>query len=373
MVTIVDADGHIVEPHVVWDQYTEPEYRDRVIQVRRNNEGIDEFWINGERRRGVGGSVAAAMIPGGFLDPERARTATWDEILPGSWDPHERIKVMDAERIDRAVLYPSLWLIYGDFTDSRVAVAACRAYNNWLGDFCKVNPRRLFGVAPMPIVDVDEAVKEMRRVARDLNFKAAMIRPNPFNGRRLNDPAYEPFWRAAQELDLAVAVHSSFGTRMPTLGADRYLQDVFSFHMVCHPFEQQAACMDLICGGVLEKFPRLRVGFLECGVGWAGYWLDRMDSHYEKMGSMVPWLKKRPTEYFMEQCYLSLDPDERTLGAMCALGLDRNILWGSDYPHFDCTYPGVVAQVEGALSTLPAEARGNIMRENAIRFYKLDA
>jgi predicted TIM-barrel fold metal-dependent hydrolase len=222
----------------------------------------------------------------------------------------------------------------------------------------------------MPIQDIGEAVREMRRVVKELNFKGVFIRPNPFNARRLNDPAYDPFWREAQELDVAVSVHSSFGTKMPTLGGDRY-RDPFFFHMVCHPFEQQAACMDVICGGVLEKFPKLRVGFLECGVGWAGYWLDRMDSHFEKMGSMVPWLKRRPTEYFMEQCYLSLDPGERTLGAMCELGLDKNILWGSDYPHFDCTYPGAVAQVQGALKILPESARRNIMTDNAIRFYGL--
>ena len=98
-----------------------------------------------------------------------------------------------------------------------------------------------------------------------------------------------------------------------------------------------------------RKVPKLRIALLEAGVGWAGYWLDRMDGHYEKMGSMAPWLKKRPTEYFMEQCYLSLDPDERTLGAMCDLGLDRNIMWDSDFPHFDCIYPGVVKQVEEAV------------------------
>jgi predicted TIM-barrel fold metal-dependent hydrolase len=369
---IIDADGHIVEPHRLWDEYVEPAYRDRVIQVRRNSQGIDEFWINGERRRGVGGSVAASMIPGGFLSPERARNASWDDILPGSWDPNERIKVMDAEGIDIAFLYPSLWLVYGDFDDARVAVAACRAYNNWMADFCRVSPRRLYGVAPMPLQDIDEAVREMRRAVTQLNFKAVMIRPNPYNHRRLNDPAYEPFWREAQELGVAVALHSSFGTRMPTLGAERYLHDVFSFHMICHPFEQQAACMDIICGGVLEMFPRLRVAFMECGVGWVGYWLDRMNSHYEKMGSMVPWLRKRPSDYFMEQCYLSLDPDERTLEGMCALGLDRNILWGSDFPHFDCTYPGVVKQVQDALKVLPESARRKIMMENALRFYDLD-
>lgn len=369
MAKIVDADGHIVEPSAIWEEYTEPEYRDRMIQIRRNRDGIDEFWINGERRRPLGTSIAAPMIPGGFLDPNHV--ATWDDILPASYDPHERIKVMDSERIDIAVLYPSLWLTYGDLTDPKVAVAGCRAYNNWIADFCKPYPARLYAVAAMPLQDPDGAAREMRRVAEDLNMKAAFIRPNPFNNRRLNDPSYDNFWSTAQELGVAVAVHSGFGTKMPTLGGDRY-RDPFFFHMVCHPFEQQAACMDVICGGVLERFPRLRIGFLESGVGWIGYWLDRMDGHYEKMGSMVPWLKKRPTDYFTEQCYISLDPDERTLGAMCALGFDRNILWGSDFPHFDCTYPGIVGDVEKACAPLSSAARHNIMTENAIRFYGLD-
>lgn len=368
---IIDADGHIVEPRALWEEYTEPAYRDRVIQVRRNRDGVDEFWINGERRRGVGGSVAASVIPGGFLDPERARIASWDDVLPGSWDPHERINVMDAEGIDVAILYPSLWLVYGDFDSPDLAAAACRAYNNWMADFCKPYPKRLYGVAPMPVQDIPTAVREMRRVVKELNFKAVFLRPNPFNARRLCDPAYEPFWREAQELDIAVSVHSSFGTKMPTLGGDRY-RDPFFFHMVCHPFEQQAACMDMICGGVLEKFPKLRVSFLESGVGWIGYWLDRMDGHIEKMGTMTPWVKKRPTDYFMEQCYLSLDPDERTLPAMCELGFDRNILWGSDFPHFDCTYPGVMREIGRALAPLPDRARRNILTENAIRFYRID-
>src|SRR5260370_11096721 len=109
---------------------------------------------------------------------------------------------------------------------------------------------------------------------RNLTFKAFFTRPSPCTGRGLTPPAYEPFWREAQELDVPVAVHSSFGTKMPTLGADRYLRDVFSFHMVCHPFEQQAACMDIICGGGLERFPKLKLGFLESGVGCGGYWLE---------------------------------------------------------------------------------------------------
>jgi uncharacterized protein len=157
---------------------------------------------------------------------------------------------------------------------------------------------------------------------------------------------------------------------MPTMGGDRY-HDPFFFHMVCHPFEQQAACMDVICGGVLARFPRLRVAFLESGIGWLGYWLDRMDSHYEKMHDYVPWMKKKATEYFIEQCYLTLDPEERTLAAMVSLGVEGNVLWGSDYPHFDCTFPGVLKDVREALGVLPETARTKILTENAIRFYRL--
>jgi predicted TIM-barrel fold metal-dependent hydrolase len=244
--------------------------------------------------------------------------------------------------------------------------------NNWMADFCRPYPKRLYGVAPMPIQDIDLAVREMRRVVKELNFKAVFIRPNPYNHRRLCDPAYDVFWREAQELDIPVAGafelrHQNACARSGPLSARHFF--------VPHGLSSVRAA-GCVHGCDLRrrarKVPEMRIGFLESGVGWAGYWLDRMDGHYEKMGSMAPWLKKRPTEYFMEQCYLSFDPDERTLAAMCALGLDRNILWGSDYPHFDCTYPGVVKQIEDALKVVPAAARHNIMTANPDRFYRLE-
>ena len=369
MSRLIDADGHVAEPRTVWEEYTEPAFRDRVIQLRRNPSGIDELWIDGRSLASPSLNVAATCIPGALSDPERSRTATWDDLLPASYDPRARIEVMDGEGIDVAVLYPTLWLLYGDIADPRVAAAACRAYNDWMADFCKPHPERLYAAAPMPIQGVEEAVTEMRRVVKELGFKAVFIRPNPFNDRRLNDPAYHPFWREAEQLGVPVAIHGSFGTRMPSLGADRY-RDPFFSHMVCHPFEMQAACMDVVCGGVLEKFPRLRVAFLESGVGWLAYWLDRMDGHYEKMRPYVPWLKKKPSEYFFEQCFVSLDPDERTLAAMVDLGAERNILWGSDFPHFDCTYPGLVEEVGRACSGLSEPARRGILEDNAARFYR---
>ncbi len=151
MSQIIDSDGHIVEPRSLWEEYTEPAFREQMIQIRRNRDGMDELFIAGENRSRPSLPITASMVPGGLEDLERARKLTWDDVLPGSYDPHQRLKVMDEEGIDVAVMYPSLLLLYGDIDDPRLAAAACRAYSNWLADFCKAAPKRLYGVAPMPL------------------------------------------------------------------------------------------------------------------------------------------------------------------------------------------------------------------------------
>ena len=370
MATIIDADGHVVEPRAVWEEYTESAYREGVIQIARDSEGIDCMRINGEIRRDRNMTIAAACTPGGLSEPHKARTMSWDEVPRDGYDPHVRAKDMDLEGIEVAFFYPSLWLIYGDLDDPKLAAASCRAYNNWIADFCKSYPNRFFGVAPLPLQDVDEAVKEMRRVVKDLGMRAVFVRPNPFKGRRLCDPAYDVFWREAQELNVPVAIHGSFGTKMPTLGQERY-KDPFFFHMVCHPWEMQGACLDVVCGSVLSKFPKLKVAFLEAGLGWIGHWLDRMDGHFDKMGHYVPWLKRKPSDMFREQCFISMDPDEHSIGVVASMGLENCVIWGSDYPHFDCTFPGVVEEVQEACASLPAQARQKIIGENTRRLYGL--
>ncbi len=180
--------------------------------------------------------------------------------------------------------------------------------------------------------------------------------PNPLSGRRLNDPAHHPLCRAAQELDVPVAVHDSFGMKMPTLGQERY-KEPFFFHVVCHPWEQQGACMDMICGGVLSQLPGLEVAFLESGAGWFGHRLDRMDSHCDTMGHYVPWLKRRPSGHFRARRFISMDPDESMLSNIAELGLEECVLWGSDYSHLACTFPGVVDEVRASWAKLPTHAQ----------------
>ncbi|MBF6570580.1 MAG: amidohydrolase [Candidatus Binataceae bacterium] len=370
---VIDADGHIGEPRAVWEEYTEPEFRSRVPRVARDADGIDRIMIDDVKMgRSSGGAypIAAMCLPGGLSDPQRARRLAWEDLRPGSYDPHARIKDMDGEGIDVSILFPSIGVTYASVKDPKLAAAACRGYNNWMADFCRPYPDRLFNAAPVPLQDVGEAIVEMRRVVKEHGVKAVLVRPNPHNDRHFNDPAYDPFWAQAQELNCAIAVHGGVGGDMPTVGFDRY-QDFFRRMMISHPMEQQLACMDLICGGVLEKYPRLRVAFLEAGGAWVPYWLDRMDEFFEKLPHMVPAMKMKPSEYFERQCFCSCEPEDVALKIAAITGTDKILMWASDYPHFDCTYPGVVSELREHCEALPEESQRRIIGENATHCYSL--
>lgn len=363
MPEITDSDGHICEPPALWEKYAEPAFRDRVIQIRRDSAtGRDALWIEGKR---LAVDPAPTCIPGALSDPEVR--VTWEDLLPGSYDPAARLAVLDEEGAGRALLFPSLYLLFGDLNDTDVAVANCRAYNDWIADFCRTDSGRLFAVGLVPLQDPPAAAREALRIA-ELGLRGIAVRPERFRGRALYDEACDPLWRAVCDRGLLVSVHGSFGSSMPSFATSRY-SNLFFTHMICHPFEQMATCLDVVCGGVLERFPDLRVGFFESGIGWLPYWLDRMDEHFEVMGHMTPWLRTRPSELFRSHCFISMEPEEA--GALLDLtrrDLDRCVLWGSDYPHFDCRYPGALDAAAASFAAAGEAVRDAILRDNPARF-----
>jgi predicted TIM-barrel fold metal-dependent hydrolase len=367
-VNVVDADGHVLEPVDLWTQYLEErELLPLAPTFFVDEQGVQQFKLEGRvHPRGVLGM--GGRNAGKPVTPE-TRHQRWEEQHPGGFDPHHRVVDLDRDGIDVAVLFPTVGLRFCGIQDPRLAAAVCRAYNNWMADFCKAVPDRLVGVAVVPFQDPESAIAEMRRATEKLGLKAAFIRPNPIQGRNLDHPAYAPFWAAAQDLGCPVAVHEGGVMRsIPTVGADRFDNLVYR-HMLSHAMEQQIACMTMILGGVLDRFPRLRVAFLESGVGWLPYWLERMEHHRERLPWLVPDCKMRPTEYFLRQCQVSADPDEKTIPMVVELVGDDNLMWASDYPHFDCTFPGAVAEVREAKVSPGSLAK--ILGTNAARFYHL--
>jgi len=366
MTRVIDADGHICEPHALWDDYVERAHRNDTIRVERDADGQDYLWINGEQRREL--LPASACIPDG-MDP--ANRYTWDDILPGSHDGAARVAVLDQEGIERSLLFPSLYLLAGDIARPKTAAAACNAYNRWIADMCAAGGGRLHGVGIVPLADPTRARAEVDAIA-GLGLAGVCFRPERYDGLALSDARLDPFWDAVQGAGLFAAVHGSFGSRMPSFATARY-DNMFFTHMICHPFEQMAAVLDIICGGVLDRHRGLKVAFLESGLGWLDYWLGRMDEHFEVMGGRVPGLKRRPSEQFRAQCAISIEADEaRKLPRMAELGLIGNIFWGADYPHYDCTFPGAATELTDHLAPLDAELKAPILYRNAARLLGLD-
>ena len=363
--TVIDGDGHICEPELVWTEYTVSKFKDDVLQIR-TVDGVSDLYIEGRRLPfGGGASIAHACIPGGLAPGQHP---TWADIPAGSHDPAARLKVMSEEGIDQALLFPSAHLLAGDVNDPQIAAETCRAYNDWMSDFCKHDPNRLFGMGLVPMQNVELAIKEAKRL-QSIGLKGFMCRPERYNGLALNDAACDGLWKTALEHNLAVAIHGSFGSQMKSFSTGLYKDNLFFDHMIAHPFGQMAVMMDLIAGGVLDRYPGLRVGFFESGLGWMPYWIDRLDEHFEVMGHHTPWLKRRPSEIFSEQCFVSMEADELSgLRWMVEKGLGHCIVWGSDYPHFDSTYPGAYTEAQETFDQVGAAVAAAVIFDNPRRY-----
>ena len=393
---IVDADGHVLEPPTGMAERAPAKFRDRIWQIVTRPDGSEWLRYNGGERPANGLALAGA---GGMSAAERERARRgemkYSEVRAGAFRPLPRLADMDGDGIEQAVLYPTLLLGLPALHDSEFAEAQANAYNEWLAEYCAAAPNRLFGVAAVPHQDLARAVRVIRR-ARELGLVGVFLRPNPsVDGKKFNDPIYDPIWRTCEELGLPVGLHPFLAPDMPgacralgfyELKAEgvemartdeaspiRHLANIFFSQAISNPFDMMETLTVMICGGVLERFPRLRLIFLEANGGWIVPWLERLDHHYEVFGWDVPWLRMKPSEYFRRQCWISFDPDESALAFTARsplVGADR-IIWASDYPHPDAKVPGVVDELREATASLDAPARARILGENAAALYGL--
>ena len=361
--TTIDADGHVLEPREAWARLAD----DARPRIETDARGLDHVVV-GDQEVFVA-RLGTMGLPG--TDVSRVREAVpLEAALPGAFDPVARLRDLDAEGIDVAVLYPTIGLGFWGLRDPDAAIALARAYNDWLAGYCAAAPRRLHAAAMVPFQDVDAAVRELHR-ARELGCVAAFVRPNPCAGRSIAAPENDVFWRAAQELDVAVAIHEGLQMAVPPLGVDRVPTNPLVLHAASHTLEQMLACAQLIGTGVLERHPELRCVFLEAGGGWVPYWLERLDEHVACYGGYAPELRLTPSEYFARQCWVSFEGDERTLPVLAPFVGEDRIVWGSDYPHADSTFPGAAAALRASVASLDAGVRAQILGANAAALYGL--
>jgi predicted TIM-barrel fold metal-dependent hydrolase len=398
-VLVVDADGHTMEPDDLWTERMDHERWGDWIPRKVIEDEVYEILYTGGRVRAGGRDQRDSLAAAVGLSPRDLFDMLEQLRVPGGHDPDARITDMDRDGIDVAVLYPSLALFYGPvdpipaLRDLEFVVACQRAYNDWVAEYCAAAPTRLFAMATVPLQEPELAVAELERGVNELGLRGALIRPSAYVADEhgflpLNHPAYDRFWAACVDLDVPVGLHP--GVHVDTPGACRLfglvadsenMMEVNSAvderaggsalgQAVGNTVDMVVSMGRLIMGGVCERFPTLRLLFLESGGGWVPTQLERMDEQVQAFPLERRWLSLLPSEYFRRQCWVSFEPEEWNLAA-CAewLGADR-VLWASDYPHPEY-HPGVVKDVQASIATLPDESRRRILGTNAVDAYRL--
>ncbi|TAJ75294.1 amidohydrolase [bacterium] len=292
----------------------------------------------------------------------------WDSSMYGKLgmniqDVPTRLRDMDKEGIDMSVLFPTGGFGVTRLPEKDYAAAFSRGYNNWIASVCKESPR-LRGIGLVPFQDVPAAVGEVNRAVTKLGLVGIAI--GSFGMKEhLGSRTFWPIYDELQRLNVPLLIHNA---RSGPAGEIRF--DTFLFkHTIGRPFETLLDCAALMYGGVPEKFPRLRIAFLECGVGWVPYWMDRMDEEWEKRQSEAPLLKAKPSEYMTRgNWFYATEPEESTLPYAIERIGDDKIVFASDYPHWDGMFPYVVSTIRER-KDISEDSKRKILGENAKKLY----
>ena len=369
----VDMDSHVLEPPDLWLNYLEPRYRDRAIRIDREADGTESLVADGKvllkgRLSGLGGvehdAVQALVDPSlGYLD-----TAP-----KASYDTAARVALLDEWGVDAGVVFPTIGILWDKEDDPELAMAWARAYNNWQWDFASPARDRILPIAQVPLYDVDLARTELARCL-DLGFKGMFLAPEPVNGKRPSHPDFDPLWQMLVDADLPICVHLIVRfERAINLSATRWWDPererpdlVFSFGLG-GTMQLIPAVAALVCDGLFDRFPTLKVAIVESGAGYVPYLMDRLDEKYARFSAASP-LKRRPSEYIRENFWFVMDPSERAIDAQCDLVGEDRFLWGSDYPHID-SHLRAIDEVHAALAPMNPARRAKVLGGNARKLF----
>jgi predicted TIM-barrel fold metal-dependent hydrolase len=357
---VVDADGHVNENRVDWTERLGAEFAD-----------IAPRFVNGLHVMVEGQLLPRSQDLLGPTNNPRPRVQKSDKYWsnrPGQRDPAARLADMDEEGIDIAALfgtYISLTAM-GGIEHPGLAVALARAYNDWLHDeFCAEDPERLKAVAVLPMQDPAGSAAEVAR-AVDKGLLAVHTLPQ-IQRTPLHDPSFDVVWAAAQESGAPMCVHivnshGSMADLFPTFGQKHAFI----------PVDMMAAVASFVAGGILERFPDLKVGFFEAGVGWVPWLAARLDQHVKLLPDDFPGAERLPSEWLAsDNVFFGVEPDDPFIGtAVGAYGEDR-FLYSSDYSHFDCECPYTIEELFENPDLTPS-GREKIAGGNAATFFGLE-
>ena len=326
-----------------------------------------------------GGRVRAFSDPGTRLSDDDILRMLTDPTSPfaprrGEFDPAVRIQELDADGVAGEVIFPQMAPFGAGLMQYRFAVtpehsfAGCQAYNRWLADFCRANPGRHAGVALIDVEDIDASVKEIR-AARELGLSGGVLLPTS-TGRHpfYHHPRYEPIWAVCEELELPLQSHSGWS---PDYGEVRCATAMFISEV---DMWAQRPFTALLWSGAFERHPRLKYVLTETGVGWV---VEKLRVLEFKAGNPIfkhftRELSLSPTGYFARNCFVGASFMPAHEGRFRhQIGVDK-LMWGTDYPHLEGTWPNTQKALRETFSDYPEHEIRAILGGNAARVYGFD-
>lgn len=363
-IRIIDADAHMLEPPTLWTAGLERRFRERAPHIEKDPGGRrGSFFVCEDLPplRVSGAFAAGKTFDSSFME------AGLEDAPAGGWEPAARLKDMELDGVDAAVLYTTMGFVLFWLEDADFQRDCFRVYNDWLADFCGQAPGRFAGLALISLFDVELARRELERAAKR-GLKGALIWAAPPEDRPYGSRLYDPFWAAAQELRMPLSLHTLTGRTRASQQDESDLGELYA-RMIIRTHETQHSLCTLIFSGVFERFPKLQIVSAENDIAWVPHLLERADKYYRRFKQAYgSALSLKPSEYFKRQVYATFIDDPMGLKTYQLVGPD-NFLWSTDYPHQAATWPHSQEILARDFALLPEADRRKIVHDNAARLY----
>jgi len=365
---IISADGHVCEPANCYVDYIDPKYRDSAPYIVKQDDGTDAFVVPGMKR-----PVALGFIDGAGFGPRerlaRAKTLTFPDVREGAYRGKERLPYMDQDGLAAELIYASVGMGICMHRDAQYKDACMWAYNRWLAEMCGEASERIFGLAQTAVLSVDEAIADFQR-AKDMGFVGMMMPGDPIH-EDYDHPDYDALWECATNLQLPICFHI-LTSRAGSMHAETRGNPLNNFLGIIRAVQDVVGLM--VLGGVFERHPDLKLVVAESDAGWMPHYMYRMD-HAARMNAedgILKGLSKLPSEYIRGNVYATFQDDLTAYHTLDLFPYDH-LLWASDFPHTDSTWPKSRQLIAEQASHLTEEQHQAIFRDNTARLFNLPA
>ncbi len=368
---LISVDDHVVEPPNLFDQHLPAQWKPKAPRLVRKKDGSDVWVFGGEQYPNVALNAVVGRPPEEYgMEP-----TSFDQLRPGTYNVHERIRDMNANGVLASLCFPSFPGLFGEkfskHADRETALIMLKAYNDWhIDEWCGSHPGRFIPLGLLPCWDPQLMAEEVRRLARK-GCRAVSFTESPeaHGWPSIHNDYWRPFWKACVDEGTVICIHIGSGSGMKFAAMDAPVDTMITLQ----PIASVDCAVNLLWSPVLRDFPGIRFALSESGIGWMPYFLERADYVHERHHAWThqDFGGRKPSDVWREHCISCFIHDPVGIRNRDIIGV-HTITWECDYPHSDSTWPKSPERLWECFGDVPREDVDKITHENAIRFFGFD-